>query len=84
MKEVKDGLESDMHVRLWAFSEEIEDRCFCETCKAVRERNAAALFNACKKCEKMLLDIGDPFRGDHWDMMQDIRAAIAEAKGERK
>jgi hypothetical protein len=47
------------------------------------ESNAAPdLLEACEKCERLLLDIGDPFRGDHWQMMQDIRAAIAKAKGD--
>lgn len=82
MSEKKDGLEPDVHVRLRAFSEQLEDRCFCETCKAARERSAVDLLKACQAAERLLLDHGDPFRGDDWQMMQDIRAAIAKAKGE--
>lgn len=40
------------------------------------------LFKACEKCERLLLQRGDPWDGDDWQAMQDVRAAIAKARGE--
>ena len=37
------------------------------------------LLAAAATCERLLLEIGDPWRGDHWEAMQDVRAAIANA-----
>jgi hypothetical protein len=39
----------------------------------------AELLAACLSCEKLLLEHGDPFRGDDWQAMQDLRATIAKA-----
>lgn len=56
-----------------------------ETAEANARLIAAApeLLEACHKCEQLMLNRGDPFRGDDWQLMQDIRAAIAKAKGEQ-
>jgi hypothetical protein len=35
--------------------------------------------SACKRSEELLVRRGDPFDGDDWEAVQDIRAAIAAA-----
>lgn len=42
----------------------------------------AELLAAAEKCESLLLSHGDPLRGDDWQAMQDIRAAIANARSD--
>ena len=37
------------------------------------------LLFACGKVERLLLDRGDPWRGDDWQAMQEVRAAIEKA-----
>lgn len=34
---------------------------------------------ACKRAEELLVRRGDPFDGDDWEAVQDIRAALVEA-----
>jgi hypothetical protein len=42
---------------------------------------APSLLAACKESIRLLTAYGDPFNGDDWQAVQDIRAAVALAEG---
>jgi hypothetical protein len=57
---------------------------------AEREANARLIAAApdllavCARFEAYMLRKGDPWDGDDWQLMQDVRAAIAKAHGEQQ
>lgn len=41
---------------------------------------AATIVSVLKQCEAFVLEKGDPYDGDDWQLMQDIREAIKQTE----
>ncbi len=65
---------------LWAIKPSGTDSDYVPDYAQILQDAAPDLLAACEAAEKLLVKIGDPFDGDDWQAVQDIRAAIAKAK----
>ena len=51
---------------------------WCMDCVAEMGRENIDLREAVRACIKLLKEDGDPFRGDHWELMRQLKQALRE------